>query len=55
METNPTPKERAASKQETCQICGKAAAAVYDPERPPPNRLCYRCAAEYGMQDGEEE
>lgn len=38
-----------------CQICGKVGGVVYDPEKAPPNRLCYQCAAEYGMQDSDEE
>jgi uncharacterized protein (DUF983 family) len=35
----------------TCQVCGRSGGVVYDPEKAPPNRLCYRCAAEYGLQD----
>ncbi len=31
----------------TCQVCGAVGPVVYDPERPPPNKLCYKCAAEY--------
>lgn len=46
----PAPKSQGA-----CQICGKVGGVVFDPEKAPPNRLCYRCAAEYGMQDAEDE
>lgn len=42
-------------RQGTCQVCGKVGGVVYDPEKAPPNRLCFRCAAEYGMQDSEDE
>ena len=42
-------------RQGTCQVCGKTGSIVYDPEKAPPNRLCFRCAAEYGMQDSDEE
>ncbi|MGC4115849.1 MAG: hypothetical protein QM765_14895 [Myxococcales bacterium] len=38
-------------RQGTCQVCGKQGAVVFDPEKAPPNRLCYRCAMEYGMQE----
>jgi hypothetical protein len=41
--------------QGTCQICGRTGGVVYDPDKAPPNRLCYRCAVEYGMQDQEDE
>jgi hypothetical protein len=39
----------------TCQVCGKSGRIIYDPEKAPPNRLCYRCAAEYGLQETYEE
>ena len=42
-------------RQGTCQVCGKVGGVVFDPEKAPPNRLCFRCAAEYGMQDQDEE
>lgn len=42
-------------RQGTCQICGKPGAVIFAPEKAPPNRLCYRCAAEYGMQDTDDE
>ncbi len=41
--------------QGTCQICGKVGGVIFDPEKAPPNRLCYRCAAEYGLQDEDDE
>jgi len=37
--------------QGTCQVCGKVGRVVAEPEKPPPNVLCYRCVVEYGMQD----
>jgi uncharacterized protein (DUF983 family) len=42
-------------RQGTCQVCGKVGGVVFDPEKAPPNRLCFRCAAEYGMQDQDDE
>jgi uncharacterized protein (DUF983 family) len=42
-------------RQGTCQVCGKVGNVIFDPEKAPPNRLCFRCAAEYGMQDSDEE
>lgn len=39
----------------TCQICGAVGRVVYDPEKAPPNRLCYRCVAEYGMDDPDDD
>ena len=51
-ETAPKKTETKPSGREgTCQICGKTGAVVYDPEKAPPNRLCFRCAAEYGLQE----
>ena len=47
--------EMKAAPQLTCQVCGKTGGVVFDPEKAPPNRLCYRCVAEYGMQDSDEE
>ena len=44
-----TPPRR--SHQGTCQVCGTSGNVIFDPEKAPPNRLCFRCAAEYGMQD----
>lgn len=44
-----------AGRQGTCQVCGKTGGVVFDPEKAPPNLLCYRCVAEYGMQDGDDE
>ncbi len=43
------------AKESTCQICGKTGGVVFVPEKSPPNRLCYRCAAEYGARDEDEE
>lgn len=50
---DPTPKKNANStgREGACQVCGKKGAVVFDPEKAPPNRLCYRCAMEYGMQE----
>lgn len=56
-----TPKQSAPSpltpraRQGTCQVCGKVGAVVWEPEKAPPNRLCYRCAADYGMREQDEE
>ncbi len=59
MSTAETPPKKPAAtpapKAATCQICGKVGGVVFDPEKPPPNRLGYRCAAEYGMQDPEDD
>ncbi|HEY3446765.1 MAG TPA: hypothetical protein VGK67_10395 [Myxococcales bacterium] len=50
--TNPmAPKGR----QGTCQVCGRVGGVIFDPEKAPPNRLCFRCAAEYGMQDQDDQ
>ncbi|MBI5542799.1 MAG: hypothetical protein HY901_02845 [Deltaproteobacteria bacterium] len=42
-------------RQGACQVCGKVGGVVFDPEKAPPNRLCFRCASEYGMQDSDDE
>ena len=41
-------------RQGTCQVCGKTASVIFDPEKAPPNRLCFRCASKYGMQESDE-
>jgi len=58
--TQTTSKKAAATqpgkgRQGTCQVCGKVGGVVFDPEKAPPNRLCFRCAAEYGMQDQDDD
>ena len=61
MDTTQTTNKKPAAAQPgrgragTCQVCGKVGSVIFDPEKAPPNRLCFRCAAEYGMQDSDEE
>jgi len=47
--------EPPAARQGTCQVCGKVGAVVLDPEKAPPNRLCYRCVTEYGMGEHDDD
>jgi hypothetical protein len=56
-ETTPKKPANAPAPQNkgACQICGKVGGVIYDPEKAPPNRLCYRCATEYGMRDYDDE
>lgn len=51
----PTTPARKPANTGRCQVCGRAGGVIYDPEKAPPNRLCYSCAAEYGMQDADDD
>lgn len=41
--------------QTRCELCGTVGHTVYDPNKAPPNRLCLRCAMEYGNSVGDYE
>ncbi|HEY3445139.1 MAG TPA: hypothetical protein VGK67_02200 [Myxococcales bacterium] len=37
-----------------CEVCGAEGPIVIVPEAPPPNRLCEKCATEYGIAVAED-